>query len=147
MLQKELHRPARSRAMNVFTYGSLMFPEIWLRVAGRAFPTQKAHLADFAAYQVRGEVYPGLAACPGAITSGVVYLGVDEAALARLDHFEGAYYERRALEVRADDGSVIPVHAYVVAEAYRETLDEALWDAEVFRTHHLTSFLGPRAVE
>ncbi len=133
----------RFPVMNLFTYGSLMFPEVWLRVAGRAFPSQLATLADYAAYRVRGETYPGLAASPGQVTSGVVYLGVDEEAVARLDEFEGAYYERRALTASLPDGAPLDVSAYVVVATFRSTLEDALWDVEEFRVRHLASFMGP----
>lgn len=133
--------------MNLFTYGSLMFPEIWLRVAGRVFSHHPARVHDYAAYKVRGEVYPGLAACPGAVTSGVVYMGLDKATLARLDAFEGSYYERLPLTAIGPDQTPLAVHAYVVVDAYRSTLADELWDAEEFRTQHLATFLGPKPAE
>lgn len=132
--------------MNLFTYGSLMFPDVWQRVAGQSFPAQPATLPGFAAWKVRGETYPGLAPEPGEETSGLVYFGVSPEAAARLDAFEGPFYERREIEVRLADGTSAPACTYVVAPSHRDELAPDRWDAEEFRRHHLVHFFGPKPV-
>lgn len=133
--------------MNLFTYGSLMFPEVWLRVAGQPFPSQAGVLRDFAAWKVRGETYPGLAPHPHVETPGVVYLNVFPDALARLDAFEGPFYQRTAVNIALADGESITAYAYVVAPAHRDSLEKIPWDAVEFESRHLASFLGPNMSE
>jgi len=133
--------------MNLFTYGSLMFPDVWQRVAGEAFPTRTATLADFAAWRVRRETYPGLAPAPGTTTAGVLHLGVSAEAAVRLDAFEGPFYERTAVEVALPGGTRVPAFAYVVRPAHRHDLEARRWDAGEFQKLHLSHFLGPKPVD
>ncbi|MFN0125148.1 MAG: gamma-glutamylcyclotransferase family protein [Verrucomicrobiales bacterium] len=130
--------------MNVFTYGSLIFADVWMRVAGQSCPSRLATLDDFAAWKVRGESYPGLAPAPGQSTSGLLYLNVSADAAARLDAFEGPFYHRTSVTVRLADGTTLDAETYVVAPAHRHELEPVAWDAEEFRQHHLASFLGPK---
>lgn len=133
--------------MNLFTYGSLMFPEVWLRVAGQSFEQCHGVLKGFAAFEVSGETYPGLAPHPGGQASGVVYLDITAEAMARLDTFEGPFYERIKVPVTTDTGKTIHASTYAVVAEHRHELTQCLWDAETFRRHHLTHFLGPRPTE
>ena len=133
--------------MHFFTYGSLMFPDVWHRVAGASFPTQPATLDGFAAWKVRGESYPGLAPAPGQHTDGVLHLGVTAEAAARLDAFEGPFYERLTVAVSLADGTSVPAFAYVVAPTHRHDLEPVRWDADAFQRLHLARFLGPKAIE
>jgi gamma-glutamylcyclotransferase (GGCT)/AIG2-like uncharacterized protein YtfP len=133
--------------MNLFTYGSLMFPDVWHRVTGASFPTRPATLDDFAAWCVRGETYPGLAPAPGETTRGLLYLDVTPEAAARLDAFEGPFYERIRVEPQLPDGTRVPAFAYVVAPAHRHDLEPVRWDADAFQRLHLAHFFGPKAVE
>jgi len=132
--------------MSLFTYGSLMFPEVWLRVAGAAFPSQAATLGDHAAWKVKGQTYPGLARAPGHVVDGVVYFDVAAAAAARLDTFEGDFYFRKPVSVRLADGRSIEVDVYLVRDEFRDSLSDELWDADEFRANHLNSFIGPQRI-
>jgi len=133
--------------MNIFTYGSLMFPDVWLRVAGATFPTRPATLVDFAAWRVCGETYPGLAPTPGDSTHGVLHLGVSAEAAARLDAFEGPFYQRTTVEVILSEATTLEAHAYIVAPDHRHELEPVRWQADEFRQYHLAHFLGPKPVE
>jgi gamma-glutamylcyclotransferase (GGCT)/AIG2-like uncharacterized protein YtfP len=127
--------------MDVFTYGSLQFPRVLAAVIGRVPPREPAVLEGFARYRVRGASYPGIVAEPGARTEGTVWRGLDLDALAALDRFEGALYERRALPVRTRAGFVVRAHVYVVPEARREVLGPEPWDPVRFEREHLAAFV------
>jgi gamma-glutamylcyclotransferase (GGCT)/AIG2-like uncharacterized protein YtfP len=118
--------------MHVFTYGSLMFPEVWAIVVGREFETVRGAITGYANYRVQGEPYPGIVATPGSLVAGLVYLDVDAASLTRLDRFEGDFYDRLNLAVRCDDGVERTADAYVVPAANREGMTSELWTAESF---------------
>lgn len=127
--------------MDVFTYGSLQFPEVLRAVIGRLPRGQPARLEGFARYRVRGATYPGIVAEPGAATDGTLWRDVDSVALAALDRFEGAFYERLVLPVVTKSGATLQAHVYVVADARREALGPEPWDEARFERDHLAAFL------
>lgn len=129
--------------MNLFTYGTLMFPPVWQRVVGLAVEATPATAHGFAAYTVGGEVYPGLVPEAGASTPGVVYVGLDAALLARLDAFEGPQYTRGPLEALGADGRQRRCHAYLLRPEFRGVLSPHRWTAEWFeRGGRLEAFMA-----
>jgi gamma-glutamylcyclotransferase (GGCT)/AIG2-like uncharacterized protein YtfP len=128
-------------AGDVFAYGSLMFARVWEKVTGEARPGQPAWLADYAARALCGQSYPALVPERGACTQGVLYEAVSPEALARLDAFEGGFYERVELRVLRPAGLAGRAWVYVAAcpEA-PEILAEA-WDAGRFAREALEAFL------
>jgi gamma-glutamylcyclotransferase (GGCT)/AIG2-like uncharacterized protein YtfP len=117
---------------HVFAYGSLMFPEVWRIVVGRQFQTIEGKVAEYAIFRVGGAPYPGIFAVPGAVVRGLVYLDVDEASVARLDRFEGKFYDRLNLPVECDDGVQRTADAYVVSANNQHLLTTEPWTAESF---------------
>src|SRR6186997_3021087 len=91
-------------SMHVFTYGSLMIPEVWRIVVGREFRTVEGAVDGFSIFRVIDAPYPGIVADPASIVRGLVYLDVDPASIARLDTFEGDFYERQSLLINCRDG-------------------------------------------
>lgn len=119
--------------MHVFTYGSLMFPEIWRIVVGRSFDAMEGSVTGYAVFRVRRGAYPGMVATPEKrVVRGLVYLNVDNAAIARLDRFEGDFYERRSVLVECGDSRQRMADAYVVPERCRRGLTKDPWTAAEF---------------
>ena len=122
-----------SLKMHVFTYGTLMFPQVWQAVVGREFRAVGAVLAGYAIYRVQDAVFPGITASDaGGCVCGVVYLDVDHASLVRLDRFEDDFYERRTVHVACDDGEARDAEAYVVPQERRAVLTNDPWQADEF---------------
>lgn len=120
-------------AMHVFTYGTLVFPEVWRSVVGRSFATVNGEAAGFQLFRVQGAVFPGISAASDADSvPGVVYLDVDSESIARLDRFEGDFYERRSIAVDGADGQRRMAEAYVVPDANRSLLTSEPWTRESF---------------
>jgi gamma-glutamylcyclotransferase (GGCT)/AIG2-like uncharacterized protein YtfP len=119
--------------MHVFTYGTLMFPEVWQAVVGRQFETVKGTASGYAIYRVRDAVFPGIISS-GERDSvrGVVYLDVDQNALTRLDRFEDDFYRRAVVWVDCDDGRRRAADAYVVPHENRHVLTAETWHAGQF---------------
>ena len=128
----------------LFTYGSLMFPKVWKRVAGTDNYSFPARLGGFEARRLAGLTYPGLLAVKGGSAAGLLYVGVSTEALHRLDAFEGRRYERITVHVTVE-GHPEPLEAftYLLADQDRGTILPEIWDAEEFRTHHLKDFVYP----
>lgn len=126
--------------MNIFTYGSLMFPDVWRRVTGLTAAGKTARLKEFEARCLAGQTYPVLVSAPGKRTEGVVYTGVEAAALARLDLFEGDFYRRREVMVDTEVGE-IPAQVYAAAREDHPDILRECWNAEEFEVRHLAGFL------
>jgi gamma-glutamylcyclotransferase (GGCT)/AIG2-like uncharacterized protein YtfP len=127
---------------HVFTYGTLLFPEVMDAVAGRTFVQMRATLAGFTRVCVRGAVYPAAREEAGGRIAGLLYLEVDAASLGRLDRFEGELYERRSVRVICDDGTSRAAEVYVVPPARYGRLETRPWDLEQFRREHLASYVA-----
>lgn len=99
--------------IHVFTYGSLMFPEVWQRVVHGHYASQSARIDGHQRYAVSGDTYPGIVIQAGASVAGLLYRDIEAADLATLDHFEGDGYRRIGLQATTDDGAQVAVQTYL----------------------------------
>jgi gamma-glutamylcyclotransferase (GGCT)/AIG2-like uncharacterized protein YtfP len=119
--------------MHVFTYGTLMFPEVWKLVVGRSFETVDGTAGGFEVFRVQDAVFPGIITGTDTCSvRGVVYLDVDASSLERLDRFEDDFYERQAIPVDCSDGRQRTAEAYVVPAENRNVLTNEPWNREAF---------------
>lgn len=116
---------------NIFTYGSLMFADVWKPLVSGDYRSEPAILAGYRRFAVPGVTYPGIIAAPGYRVAGLLYLDVAEEDVARLDAFEGTEYRRDALQVELADAKVLSAGTYVWLN--HERLSDKLWLAEAFR--------------
>jgi gamma-glutamylcyclotransferase (GGCT)/AIG2-like uncharacterized protein YtfP len=121
---------------HVFTYGSLMFPEVWNRVVRGNYRSCPARLDGYRRHALVDASYPAIVADAGASVDGVLYFDVDAADLARLDAFEGVEYRRDAVPVSTASGPAM-AQAYVWLDAAR--LAHRPWLPERFS---IPEFLG-----
>ncbi len=137
------HADADFLIMEVFTYGTLMFEAVWLRVTGVRRRGTPARITGFCRRRVRGEVYPALVrAEAGEELQGILYSGVSPEELDRLDRFEGDCYRRILVTCRLDAGNTVEAHAFLFTEGHEELLAEEEWDAPLFYARHLGQFLA-----
>lgn len=128
--------------MNLFTYGTLMFPEIWRRVVGRDLATLPATLSGYAVYRVVNGGYPVMvAANADAQVRGLIYLDVDAASMALLDEYESDLYNRIAVVATAAEGRRIKCETYVLPESRRSFASNEPWNAERFKSEALAEYL------
>lgn len=123
--------------VHVFTYGSLMFPQVWERVVRGRYRSARGTLAGFARYAIEGETYPGMVAEAGAQVKGVLYFDVGPEDLAALDAFEGIEYRRDKVAVRAESGERVEAHTYVYLLPAR--FSGAPWNPDEFQ---MERFIG-----
>lgn len=128
--------------MHVFTYGSLMLASVMEAVTGCRFAAREALLRGYARFRVKGASYPGVVASVAATTDGVLYLDVEAASIARLDAFEGAFYQRTRVEVETVAGERLPAEVYVVPPRHCDHLSSEAWRLDDFRRAHLAAFLA-----
>ena len=129
--------------MHLFTYGTLMFPEVWRRIAVRETVSERATLRGFAIYRVRDAVFPGiLRAREVDRVEGVLYRDLDDEMLFELDAYESDFYRRETVWVTADNGEAVDCQAYIVPVSRRDMLTDEPWDADWFAKHKLASYLN-----
>ena len=128
--------------VNIFTYGTLMFEEIWSRVVVEKYNKTPAILNGYDRKMARGEVYPVLFPSTGfSLVEGIVYIGVTDADLQELDTFEGEYYSRQPAEVLVREATKLPVQVYVLKEEYYSVISHKDWDPARFRIDGIQLFL------
>ena len=118
--------------MDLFTYGTLMSPDIMARVAGCRLASEPARLAGYRRTLVRDEVYPGIVETEGHEVDGILYLDASEEAIRRLDAFEGEMYDRREVSVMTAGGEIRTVMTYVFRPEYCFRLTDIPWDYRQF---------------
>lgn len=116
---------------HIFTYGSLMFPQVWSRVVRGAYRSEPATLAGYARFAVAGRSYPGIAARRDAHVDGVLYFDVTPQDMAVLDAFEGDEYRRERVRVTLGNGA--PLDAAVYVYLYPQKLSDSPWSPQRFR--------------
>lgn len=119
----------------LFVYGTLLVDDVLREVTGRSFPAVPAVLPGYASYRLRGCLYPGIVAEPGARTPGLLLYGIDGASRRRIDGYESDGYERRAVIVHTARGPV-RTHAYVIPARARHLLSSRRWSRERFERAH-----------
>lgn len=118
--------------MDLFTYGTLMSPDIMARVARCRLASLPARLVGYKRSLVRGEVYPGIAEASGYEVDGILYLDAMGEAIRRLDVFEGGMYERREVLVSTEDDHSRSAMTYVFRPEFRHLLTDIPWDYQHF---------------
>jgi gamma-glutamylcyclotransferase (GGCT)/AIG2-like uncharacterized protein YtfP len=127
--------------MRLFSYGTLLFPEVLSAVTGCHLEGKTAVLDDYACYLVKGEAYPGITPERHASVEGVVYTGIGDAHFKKLDRFEGDLYERARVCVTDTEGMPLQVWTYVIRDAMRAQLTRTPWNKHDFESEHLRAFL------
>ena len=126
---------------HVFTYGTLEIPEVMEAVTGRSLASAEARAKGFAKFLLKGRIYPGMIALPGAVCSGRVYYHPDRRTLEILDAFEDEVYTRERIEVEVVEGGSVEAYAYLIPPRYRECLTSIPWKPDEFMTRHLAHYL------
>lgn len=125
---------------HLFTYGSLMFEDVWNRLVRGHYLSQQATLHGFARRSIKQDEYPVIFHADEQV-EGVVYYDISEEDMRILDAFEGEYYERQDVELIVKDA---PVRAcvYVLKEAYFDLIDPKPWSEALFATEGIKRFLA-----
>lgn len=108
--------------MNLFAYGTLMWPDILEAVMGRRMAGRHAVLAGYTRLRVKGQHYPAAVPAPDESVEGTLYTGLTPKEFEALDRFEGREYDR----IEVDIGGT-PVFVYVLAEEWRHIADSSPW--------------------
>ncbi len=128
--------------MHLFAYGSLMFEEVWSRLARGSYVKRSARLHGFSRRKVRDDVFPVVFRSHDADwVDGVVYLNVTADDIVKLDVFEGELYDRQQHTVVVEQQEKAVAAVYVLKDDYCYMTDEAMWDPAWFAREGLVMFL------
>ena len=131
--------------MNVFTYGSLMFPAVWQQVVRGDYRSSTASIQGFRRVCVRDGNYPALMIAPRAAPIvGRLYFAVSAADVARLDYFETRNYER-VLVAATVNSVATAAQAYLAASI--DLLTDTDWNETTFEQSGLPVFLTTYVVK
>jgi gamma-glutamylcyclotransferase (GGCT)/AIG2-like uncharacterized protein YtfP len=126
----------------VFTYGSLMFADVWSRVVRGEYLQACAILPGYRLRAIREETFPAIIKTGNNDqVSGILYLDIDNSDLARLDEFEGDYYRRETVSV-ISAGKTIRAETFSLRAEFIHLLDERGWDAAEFERRDLKNFIA-----
>lgn len=126
---------------HVFTYGSLMFGEVFERIVRHRYHSQHAYVRHFKRTVIRNHAYPVVLPSYGHRLDGELYFDVKHTDLRRLDIFEGEYYQRQQTRVTlGDTHQQVRADIYVLKPAFRHLASARPWSADNFRRHHLRRF-------
>jgi gamma-glutamylcyclotransferase (GGCT)/AIG2-like uncharacterized protein YtfP len=121
--------------MNLFAYGTLMWPEVLESVTGERPGGRKAVLRGYRRLRVKGETYPVVVESEEDVVEGILYRGLSAAAFELLDRFEGAEYDRVHIDLNGT-----AVFVYVVAHDWKHIIDSRLWNPADMRPEDLAAF-------
>ncbi len=125
----------------LFAYGTLCFAEVMRRMGGRVPAGERAVLPGHRCRLLCGEPFPAVVPDPGEDTPGILYRGVDRELLARLDQYEGEWYQRAIRRVHLATGTA-PAWVYLLAPGHAHRLSTLPWRPEVFRRRFLPALLA-----
>jgi len=131
--------------MKIFTYGTLMIPEVMYVVTTRKFRFKNAILRGYARFTVKGESYPGIIPVADAVTEGIIYFDVDELSLERLDAFEGDLYQRIPIRAETKEKEILNAETYVIKPKFRGYLSSKEWNVKKFVQKYLEAFLSEQS--
>jgi len=120
---------------HIFTYGSLMFEEVWSRLVKGTYTRAPALLEGYTRRCVKNEEYPVVFEANESV-KGVLYYDVEPYDIARLDAFEGEYYERKSILLH----NCVDAEVYVLKQAYFDIIDDRKWDEEAFAKEGIKRF-------
>ncbi|MER2490432.1 gamma-glutamylcyclotransferase family protein [Catenovulum sediminis] len=128
--------------MHVFTYGSLMYSEVWQRVVSEKYQSETARIYGFCRKKVVNEHYPVLKLQDNAICQGRLYLNVTLTDIHRLDDFEGEYYDRVTRLVSLSNGHQVKAQVYLLNSQFSHICSHQNWSTSEFEKTGLNQFLA-----
>ena len=127
--------------MNLFTYGSLMYSNVWESIVTGHYRSGSAQLRGYTRRCVVGEDYPVIIPASDCdLVTGTLYFDLNNADIALLDQFEGEPYIRTGLEV--DLGSqTAAAEVYLLNPSNSQIVSEEAWDQVAFEQQGLNRFI------
>lgn len=130
-----LDRFLSRESISLFTYGTLLFPEVLHALLGREPQSKSASVGGWRVAALKNRTYPGLVAAPGEITHGRLLTELNGHEWRLLDNFEDCRYELRQITLIGGQSSL----AYIWVDD-AETCSKT-WDPQAFASTHLAAYV------
>ena len=128
---------------NIFVYGTLIFPEVVLKLTGKSFQTKDAILKGYKRCKIFDQHtprrYPAIIESNNDFVKGKILFDVDEESLKVLDFFEDNDYIRKE-EIVFIGKKEFLTYVYVWNPKLKEKLMKK-WSPEEFQQKHLRDYL------
>jgi len=118
--------------MDLFVYGTLLFPEVLTALLRRVPASRPASAVGWRVAALPARPYPGLVPHPGGRASGLVISGLDATETRLLDDYEHGGYERT--EITLSDGRRCATYVW------RGQALPAGWQPDAFAAQHLDAY-------
>ncbi|MBN1821227.1 MAG: gamma-glutamylcyclotransferase [Prolixibacteraceae bacterium] len=125
--------------VNLFVYGTLMFPEIVKRLTGKSFISEPAVLKGFRRYSVKGCDYPAIVKEAGFEINGLLLLQVEDKSLQIITDFEEHQFKIKKITVICGNKNVDAVT--FIWNDDPNLLKNKDWNINNFRNNYLSSYL------
>ncbi len=119
-----------------------MFSEVFEAVAGISIEKESCVLPGYERFKLTGQVYPGIMEKRQASVPGVLYRGLSQSQLHRLDQYEGDEYLRELVMVRNEHHRYFSAWVYALQPKYTNLLSQESWDAAEFEKLYLNNYLA-----
>jgi hypothetical protein len=123
--------------MNLFVSGPLMYVELVKALTGKSFVPKFGALHGYIQFVIKDEGQSAMIPFPDKTVEGVVYLDVDEDALARFDAFQGKRFLREEVSIEAEGGEWVEANVYCFKLSRKSLLSDKEWDEDVYRAKFL----------
>lgn len=124
----------------LFTYGTLMVPDVQSALLGRVPACSAAVLNGYRRCSIEGECYPAIVRDELSTVHGLALEGLTPTELEILDAYEGDPYVRTSVEL-AIDGARVAADCYVWSNARDTRLGLEDWKLDAFVVNHLSAYL------
>jgi len=128
-------------SISIFTYGTLMIPEIMSGLIGRSLIGQSATLSGYRRSVIINETYPGIAPHSKGVVPGILYHALEHHEIEILNHYEGHLYTLSVVNIKLSDDTILDAYSYVLRKEYWHLLTEHDWDLETFKRQSQATFL------
>ena len=119
--------------MDLFVYGTLLFPDVLEALLGRVPAMAPAHAAGWRVAALPGRLYPGLVAHRQATASGMVITGLELGERRLLDAYEDTGYRLTAIDLA--DGRNCAAYVWRTAVLAED------WCRRTFAEDHLAGYV------
>lgn len=128
--------------MNLFAYGTLMFPAIWRVIVGREAAGERACVKGYVVFRAPGDVFPVMVrGGPNDAATGLVFRDLDDSTIQALDDYEAVIYDRVEVVATVATGESIACQCYLLGRDYEKPASPEPWDAAAFERDELPGYL------
>ena len=131
-----------SAMSHLFTYGSLMFDQVWSLLINHDYQRSYGILNGFIRKAVINEHYPVVFRTSDTDrVEGLLYYNLRDADFRKLDAFEGEFYRRQQETIVLPQGLEIDAEVYVLKNSYLHIASEHAWDPDRFLQEGMRLFI------